>query len=362
MKKASGILLIIAGGCVAVGVLLCVLSAALIAWNPDQWNTGDFHTVNHTVTDPYTSIRVEGTDSNIRILPATEGQKYQVVSYESENQPHTVRVENGTLIITQKDERKWQDHIVFFSFSEPKITIYVPETSYDSLYVEGDTGDVETHGALTFGNVNICLSTGDVTLKSGITGTLNVKTSTGDMKIRGINPTSVTLTATTGDIELANAKVEGDVSMTTDTGYQSISELVCRNLRTTCTTGGLSCHSAQVEGAIQFESDTGRISFSRVQCESITGETTTGDIICEDGNIDGDLHMIAGSGDITLTNFDADTLHITTDTGDVSGSLRSEKIFFTETNTGDIRVPKSTSGGVCEIKTDTGDITFTIIP
>jgi DUF4097 and DUF4098 domain-containing protein YvlB len=117
-----------------------------------------------------------------------------------------------------------------------------------------------------------------------------------------------------------------------------------------------------VEGAIQFESDTGRISFSRVQCESITGETTTGDIICEDGNIDGDLHMVAGSGDITLTNFDADTLHITTDTGDVSGSLRSEKIFFTETNTGDIRVPKSTSGGVCEIKTDTGDITFTIIP
>jgi hypothetical protein len=42
--------------------------------------------------------------------------------------------------------------------------------------------------------------------------------------------------------------------------------------------------------------------------------------------------------------------------------LYSEKIFFTETDTGDIRVPKSTSGGVCEIKTDTGDITFTIIP
>lgn len=362
MKKTSGILLIIAGGCVAVGILLCALSAVLILSMPSQWNVDDYHTVNHTVTDPYTSIRVEGTESDLQILPAKEGQKYQVVSYEAENQPHTVRVENGTLIITQKDERKWQDHIEFFSFSEPKITIYVPETSYDSLYVEGDTGDVETHGALTFGNVDICLSTGDVTLKSDITGTLNITASTGDMKIWGINPTSITLTATTGDIELTNAKVEGDVSITTDTGHQSISALVCRNLRTTCTTGGLSCHSAQVEGAIQFESDTGRISFSRVQCGSITGETTSGDIICEDGHIDGDLNMVAGSGDITLTNFDADTLHITTDTGDVSGSLHSEKIFFTETNTGDIRVPKSTSGGVCEIKTDTGDIIFTIIP
>ena len=362
MKKSNGILLIIAGGCVTIGVLLCVLSMALIAWNPDQWNTDDFHTVNHTVTDPYTSIRGEGTDSDLRILPATEGQKYQVVSYESEHQPHTVRVENGTLIIAQKDERKWQDHIEFFSFSEPKITIYVPETSYDSLYVEGDTSDVETHGALTFGDVDICLSTGDITLKSDITGTLHVKTSTGDMKIRGINPTSVTLTATTGDIELINAMVEGDVTITTGTGSQSVFELQCGNLTMTCTTGDLQYNQMQVENTIQFESDTGRVSFGQIQCGSIIGTTTTGDIVCEGGSIDGDLNMVTDSGDITLTNFEVTTLHITTDTGDVSGSLRSEKIFFTETNTGDIRVPKSTEGGLCEIKTDTGDITFTIIP
>lgn len=362
MKKSSAILLIVAGGCVLLGAILCILSAVLFASFPSQWNTDDFHTVNHTVTDPYTSIRVEGTDSDLKILPASEGQKYQVVSYEAEKQPHTVRVENGTLIITQKDERQWQDHIAFFSFSEPKITIYVPETSYDSLYVKGDTSDVETHGALTFGDVDISVSTGDVTLKSNITGALNVKTSTGDMKIWGINPTSVTLTATTGDIELTNAKVDGDVSVTTDTGHQSIMELVCRNLKTTCTTGGLDCHSAQVEGAIQFESNTGRISFGQIQCGSITGQTSSGDIICEDGSIAGDLNMVTNTGDITLNRFDAATLHITTDTGDVSGSLCSEKIFFTETDTGDIRVPKSTSGGVCEIKTDTGDITFTIIP
>ena len=39
-----------------------------------------------------------------------------------------------------------------------------------------------------------------------------------------------------------------------------------------------------------------------------------------------------------------------------------EKIFFTESDTGHIGVPKGTAGGTCEIRTDTGDITFTIVP
>lgn len=363
MKKSSGILLIIAGGCVAIGVLLCVLSATLMAWHPDQWNTADYHTVNHTVTDPYTAIRVEGqSDSDLQILPAKEGQKYQVVCYEPENRPHAVRVENGTLLITYRDERKWYDRVEWFSFSSPKITIYVPETTYESLYVESNTGDVETHGSLTFGNVDIHGSTSDITLKSQVTGTLNVKTDTGDIKIWGVRPTSATLTADTGDIELHNAEVAGDVSITTDTGHQSIFALSCRNLTVKCNTGGTKCHQVQVEGTLQFDSDTGRISLEQVQCGTIRGTTTTADIVCDNLTVAGDLHMLADTGDITLTHSDAASLHITTDTGDVSGSLRSAKIFLTETDTGDIRVPKSTEGGLCEIKTDTGDITFTIVP
>lgn len=365
MRKASNILLIIAGGCVAVGILLCTLSAALFLWNPGQWDVEDFHTVNHTVTEPYTSIRVEGnTDSNLKILPAKEGQEYQVVSYEREKQPHTVRVENDTLIITQKDERKWYDHIVIFSlpFSEPKITVYVPETDYDSLYVEGTVGDVETDGSLTFGDIDIRLSTGDIALKSNITGTLNAKTSTGNMKIRGVNPTSVTLTATTGDIELYNAKIEGDVSITTNTGAQKLLEISCHNLNMKCSTGGLDCHQTQIAEAFQFQSSTGRVSIGQVACGSVSGTATSGDIVCEGLTVAGDLRIENDTGDVTLTRSDAATLHITTDTGDVEGSLLSEKIFFTESDTGHIGVPKGTAGGTCEIRTDTGDITFTIVP
>ena len=49
-----------------------------------------------------------------------------------------------------------------------------------------------------------------------------------------------------------------------------------------------------------------------------------------------------------------------TDTGDVTGSLLSDKIFFAESDVGSVDVPKTTTGGVCEIRTDTGKIAITI--
>ena len=51
---------------------------------------------------------------------------------------------------------------------------------------------------------------------------------------------------------------------------------------------------------------------------------------------------------------------IVTDTGDVTGTLCSEKIFFAESDTGRVEVPKTMSGGRCEVKTDTGKIILSI--
>ena len=53
-------------------------------------------------------------------------------------------------------------------------------------------------------------------------------------------------------------------------------------------------------------------------------------------------------------------MSVTTDTGDVKGTLLSDKIFFAETKTGRKDVPKTTAGGKCEIKTDTGDIIISV--
>ena len=66
------------------------------------------------------------------------------------------------------------------------------------------------------------------------------------------------------------------------------------------------------------------------------------------------------TGDIELNGCDAGEIFIETDTGNVEGTLLSEKVFVVTTDTGDKRVPNTTSGGRCEITTDTGDIYITI--
>ena len=57
---------------------------------------------------------------------------------------------------------------------------------------------------------------------------------------------------------------------------------------------------------------------------------------------------------------DGGQILIKTDTGKVSGSLLSDKVFIIETDTGRKDYPKTTTGGKCEITTDTGDIIITI--
>ena len=66
------------------------------------------------------------------------------------------------------------------------------------------------------------------------------------------------------------------------------------------------------------------------------------------------------TGDVRFEDADAAEIEVETDTGSVSGSLRSEKIIFATSDTGKIDVPKNTTGGRCEITTNTGNIKIEI--
>ena len=59
-------------------------------------------------------------------------------------------------------------------------------------------------------------------------------------------------------------------------------------------------------------------------------------------------------------NSDANDIFVETDTGHVTGTLLTDKVFITQTDTGDVDIPKTVDGGRCEIITDTGDIKINI--
>ena len=62
------------------------------------------------------------------------------------------------------------------------------------------------------------------------------------------------------------------------------------------------------------------------------------------------------TGNVKFDRSDAAEIFVKTNTGNVTGSLLTDKVFTTQTDTGDVSVPKTVTGGRCEIKTDTGDI------
>ena len=77
-------------------------------------------------------------------------------------------------------------------------------------------------------------------------------------------------------------------------------------------------------------------------------------------NASGVFSITRSTGDVEFDACDASEIYVKTDTGDVTGTLLSDKIFFAESDTGKVSVPKSVTGGRCEISTDTGRIDITV--
>lgn len=352
--------LILACACVCAGVVLCVISALFILFDPGTGDFYNYHTVEHTPDAPFTAVVIEGnTEADILLRLADDGQ-CRVVAHEQERFPTTVTVEDGVLVIRELTKRRWYDYIQLLPMQPPKLTLYLPAADYASLSVTTDTGEVEVADTLSFGDVTVHTSTGDTRLRCAVTGMLHVTATTGAIDIRSCTPRAVTLALDTGNVVLCDVTATEDISVTTSTGRQELSDISCRALRLRSSTGNIECQRIEAAGALQCRASTGRISLSRTKCDALQGRTSTGGIVCQQLEVQGQLTMETTTGDVQLTDCDAAQLHITTDTGDVSGTLRTDKVFYATSDTGRIRVPHSTEGGLCEVRTDTGNITFDI--
>lgn len=103
----------------------------------------------------------------------------------------------------------------------------------------------------------------------------------------------------------------------------------------------------------------GRIDFSAAIQRRLSAESVSGDIALS-GVMAQTLSCKTVSGDITLSGCDADSLGLTTASGDVTGTLLSEKNVVADTASGTVNIPVRSSGGLCEIRTVSGDITIKI--
>ena len=294
--------MIVAIALIATGGLLFCVAMSALGWDFFKLTTVKYEENRHDISEDFQNITIKTNTADVRILPAAEGEGAYVVSQDQAHLYHSVTVQEGELIIERHDERKWYE-MISVGFNDHVLTVYLPESAYRALSITLNTGDVSLPQEIAFEKVDIKGNTGDVECRSNVLGDLCVRVGTGDIDVKGISVGGkMTLTVSTGDI-----KVES------------------------------------------------------VTCMSFTSKGSTGDLTMNDVIASGKFDIERDTGDVKFERCDAAEIFIETDTGDVKGSLLSEKVFIVETDTGRKDIPKTMTGGRCEITTSTGNIQITIV-
>lgn len=319
MKTSTRVLLTISAVLVVVGIGLVVVALGMKHWNFSALNGRKFETNTYEFSDDFTVISLDTDTADITFALSNDG-RCKVECYEPQKEKHSVSVTKGTLSVSYKDNREWYEKIALFSMTSPKITVYLPKAELEKLTVKEHTGDITIPKDFTFGNISVKASTGDVECSASVTGTLDINLSTGDLSLKDMSAGELKLTTTTGKMKLTDVTT----------------------------------------GKITMKVSTGKSVLKNVSCEQLDSTGSTGDISLENVIIRNLLKIKRSTGDVTFNGSDAGEITIKTDTGNVKGTLLTEKIFYTKSDTGKIDVPKTMLGGRCDVETDTGDIKLKI--
>ncbi len=298
MRKKTKIQLLIASFLVVVGALIFVGVMSVSGWDFTKLSTYKFETNTHEITEIYTSIDVSTNEANVELVPSN-GEKTSVVCYEKTKIKHSVEIKDGVLKIRAVDRREWYDYIGF-AFVSPKITVYIPQGNYDNVTIKTDTGNVKIPDSYSFNNLSISVKTGNVTTLAQAK-TLKIESSTGNISVKNVATTELAVSTSTGNI--------------------SINDVSANNVTLSASTGDISLNTV-------------------VATEKLSVKTST--------------------GNVGLTKCDAGEIYISTSTGNVNGSVLTAKNFKANSNTGNVNVPDTITGGLCKIESSTGDIRITI--
>lgn len=298
--------------------------------------------IAETISQDFSNIDIAVCQTDVALLPSPDGSCY----YKAEiydNMPCTVNVENGTLTVRQQDNWRWYQYIGFFPMQRnASLEIYLPMDAYERLGVTGATSDITITNGFTFTNAGISNSTGDIDFAAKVTGELMLDCTTGDVLLQDTSADSIDISCTTGDVRIS------DISTT--------------YLSARVSTGRIQIVRADIADSLVAKATTGDLQLSLVDCESLNLTTTTGDGVLAQVIAGGNAVLHSNNGDWEFAGFDAADIQVETSTGDVVGSLLSDKIFLVDTTTGRTDVPQTTSGGICQITTTTGDVRIHIAP
>ena len=310
MKKGVLIPLIIVGSLLVASTV--VVSAALIA----KYSIKKVH-FEESYDANISDFKIDVDTTDVKFEPSTDS-KILIIAEQTEKEYHEISTDNNTLSIKAIDNRKGFEKI---SSADLSMTIYLPLGTYGDFNYESSTGNLDIPDGYVFNKVVTKFSTGNFNFKSDVLTHFSSEISTGDITLSEVNT-----------VETVNIK--------TSTGKVNLDKVNCTDI-------------------VRINTSTGKVNLIDLKAKNLDVETSTGNVTLSNTIIDEKINIKTSTGDVKLTNSDAESLTIKTSTGDVDGTLLTSKIFYVTTG-GSVDVPKSTEGGLCEVESSTGNVTFKI--
>lgn len=240
--------------------------------------------------------------------------KYETNIYELSESFGHIQINTNTVNITILPTDEPVCKVECF---EPIGANHTVEISENRLIIgENDTREWHEYISLDFNTAAITLY-----LPRRVYGHISIEATTADFTIRDIDLNVLTCTLTTGEITVKDLDCKMDVRLSVSTGSTTIENL---------------------------------------KCDGFSSKGNTGDITLKSLISTSNFDVVRTTGDIYFSACDAAEISIETGTGDVAGTWLTPKIFLTETDTGKVNVPASTTGGKCTVKTTTGDVNISI--
>ncbi len=271
--KRTVIAILVAVLVVAIGAGLCFAGLSAVQFDFKKLDRTEYRTNTYAFDGVVSALDLEGFTADFELLTAEDGCR--VVAAESERERYSVALEDGTLRIRpETDLRKWS----LFTFRSPKISVYLPAGAYESLKASLGTGDLTAAAGLSFGGMDLKLTTGDLTMTGVGAGTVIVRSDTGDVRLSDMTPERLDVALHTGRIVLTNVVCAGDLVCESSTGDIRLTDVDGANLYLKASTGDIT-GTVRTGKAFSAHASTGSVKVpdtaGQGRCEA---QTSTGDI------------------------------------------------------------------------------------
>ena len=316
MKTARNITLIIAAALIVIGLVIALIGLFLLDFKVDRLEAMELVEKTYPIQGNFSNISILTSDYDVNLLPAEDGVP-RLAAKEARRVRHSMEVTDGTLSIQIQDDRGFRDRIGIF-IQSPSMTLYLPESSYDTLLIKTTSGDISIPDSFTFTDAALKSNSGSIGSAANVTNRLSSE-------------------ATSGSVTLSNAAV-GFVEASANSGSVVLSDITADTLEIETTSG-----------SIHLQTSAGN---------SIQAKTTSGSIHLRDILASCSLSLSSTSGGIRLSKCDAPEIQIKTTSGSVTGQLLTPKHFQVDTNSGTVSVPYAVAAEICRIETTSGSVRF----